>query len=477
MNLSATWSIHYSNLLGSDQGNLNMTEYSIASSGETAGDTRINRLGESEDYVFAIADSDRGIHLLHSPKILGGTLLRPGQKLMSLVGLGSTSIPVILQIDGMKKFYQFKTAKLDEMKGCSSAEEIKTLSSGTGRTVPNFVAGAFFLPAPWLMTKLIENLEDSAGQGGDPHELIYVALKGASDYETAHADDDDYETGQATAHAEAFACWAWGVAIGKVKETRYQLQPADADIALHLEQRQRSCIMPSAPTGGATGTGIGHNNPDSVSVIAQLSENMAQSTEQAAMANQLQREVIDKAERAAAEKADKMKTDLHPATLNMICYAASTDGESKGSPPKTCVAFYKCKSEGYADQNVKDTLETKGCKDAAYAHGLIQALRVGTFLWTNSDRPNNFSIFCIFPTHTGSNQNSERQILLHLLASHSTSIAETTTRKLAEQSVYAPTDYYGAVDHIRYFAELTEIFFGAGTQCVDALRSLLQILL
>jgi hypothetical protein len=140
----------------------------------------------------------------------------------------------------------------------------------------------------------------------------------------------------------------------------------------------------------------------------------------------------------------------------------------------TCVAFYKSKTDAMADQNVTHTLvAANGCKDAAHAHGLIAALRAGLFLWTNREHPSNFTIFSIFLRPTGNQHNSDRQVYLHLLTSHSTSLSEPTIKKLAEQSVRAPTDFHGTVDHIKYFAELAALFFGAGTRCPSSLNELL----
>lgn len=473
MNLSPTWAAHLSNLIGADQGNLNMHLYSEASSGKVEPSSRLTRLVESVDNAFLVADSGRTITLLHSPKLLGGTLLRPTQKLMALVGLGADSMAVVLPVDdGITRTHMFKTANVEKMCQCNSADELRELNTeGNNRNVTIHHSGSFFLPAPWLLQKLVQAVEEEGGTNCDPHDLIYAALVAAEEYEEAQQDeddDDDYEVGDARKHAIEFARWSWGVSKDNVKATCFQLKPADAEVAAHRAQRQQQCIMPPV-TGGAQGNGAGAEVAESV--LTQLTETLAQSTEQAQLSNELQRELIDTKKQSVEDKKDKMK-ELHESVLNLLAYAATpADAEQKAEIPDSCKKFYNCRNGGLADQQLRLALENAGCDDAQYSHGLVQALRSGNFLYTNPNSPNNFTVFAVYPRNSGPNQADDRQILLHLMASTNTSISESTQQKLAAQSVAAPQTYQDAVDQVESFRVLGKLLFGADSPTVDCLTT------
>lgn len=473
MNLSPTWAAHLSNLIGADQGNLNMHLYSEASSGKVEPSSRLTRLVESPDNAFLVADSGRTITLLHSPKLLGGTLLRPTQKLMALVGLGADAMAVVLPVDdGITRTHMFKTANVEKMCQCNSADELRELNTeGNNRNVTTHHSGSFFLPAPWLLQKLVQAVEEEGGTNCDPHDLIYAALVAAEEYEEAQQDeddDDDYEVGDARKHAIEFARWSWGVSKDNVKATCFQLKPADAEVVAHRAHRQQQCLMPSV-TGGAQGNGAGTEVAESV--LTQLTETLAQSTEQAQLSNELQRELIETKKQSVEDKKDKMK-ELHESILNLLAYAATpADAEQKAEIPDSCKKFFNSRTAGMADQQLRLAFENAGCNDAQYAHGLIQALRSGNFLYTNPNSPNNFTVFAVYPRNAGPNQSDDRQILLHLMASTNTSVSESTQQKLAAQSVAAPQTYQDAVDQVQYFGVLGKLLFGGDSPSVDCLTT------
>ena len=483
MNLSPTWAAYFSNLIGADQGNLTMHLYSEASSGKTEASLRLNRLVESLDNAFFVADSERTITLLHSPKLLGGTLLRPEKKLMALVGLGATAMAVVLPVENwITRHHTFRTANVERMCECNSADELRELTTeGNTRHVKYHHAGSFFFPAPWLLQKLTQAVEEEGGTNCDPHDLIYAALVAAAEYEAAHQvddddddgddDDDDYEAGTAKAHAIEFAKWCWGVSKDNVKATYFQLKPADTEVVAHLTHRQQQCIMPSV-TGGAQRNSTGTEVAESV--ITQLTETLAQSTEQAQLSNELQRELIDTKKQSVVDKQDKMK-DLDDATLNLLAYAATpADAEHKAEIPESCKKFYQCKTAGLSDNQLRLALEKAGCDDAQYSHGLVQALRSGSFLYTNPNSPNNFTVFAIYPRNTGPDQSDDRQILLHIMASTNTSVSETTQQKLAAQSVAAPQTYQESADQLDSFSVLNKLFFGTASPCMERLTTFLD---
>ena len=57
---------------------------------------KMNAITTHQDVSFLGADNKKKAILFHSPSNLGGSLIRPSNKVVCLIGLGPKAIPVIL---------------------------------------------------------------------------------------------------------------------------------------------------------------------------------------------------------------------------------------------------------------------------------------------------------------------------------------------------------------------------------------------
>ena len=102
-----------------------------------------------------------------------------------------------------------------------------------------------------------------------------------------------------------------------------------------------------------------------------------------------------------SRKKDKDKKDrtldFHPSTISMLEVAASPGPDIPSiSLPDSAMRFFNCKTAGKAEIELLNQFEEEGLGMVGFAHGLVQALWNGVFLWSNKIDPSNFSIFMVF---------------------------------------------------------------------------------
>lgn len=459
--VATSWTQHFASLPSNEQGNQNISSFADATSSNLPRGDCLRNITEEQDYVILTADGERKIQILHSLKNTGGTRLRPESKVIALVGTGNVAVPVVVKMESILAECAIRTPLIEEFRGCSTAGEVAALATPSERGQTTLEGSACFLPAPFLRDAVL-----SAGTN-EPNELMIIAMAAAVEFDRINDDEESFPD-KAVPHAEDFMLWSWGVGNGRITETRFSLRPEDGELQTHLSDRQQQCIMPS--TGAAT---TAHSS-DNSAVLTQLTESISQQTKEAAASNELRREEIARARDREEIRKDKMKK-LHDSTINMIKMAASADFDRAADEvPASCKEFYQKETEGQADQELSLQFEAMGMGDVNFAHGFVQALRNGNFLFTNAGTPNNYSIFCLFEQSPNSNDKGDRQLLLHLLASHAQGMSQADIKSLTKQVVTVPTDYNDLESRLNFFSGGCEIFFSDESSCTQGLKSFLK---
>ena len=117
------------------------------------------------------------------------------------------------------------------------------------------------------------------------------------------------------------------------------VRPDDGDLMVHQTFCHAMAILPPVTAGGG---GV-PTQPDTTTVMRQLTESLSKTLEEMANANQLAREVVEL-------KKEKDKTNknclkrLHNTVTTLIRNAAADDDKrSAPNVPESCQRFYKCK--------------------------------------------------------------------------------------------------------------------------------------
>ena len=358
MNQSSSWRDYFSGLVSNEQGNKLSAPFGKATCSDLESSVRLKNVTASVDYVVAVVDGSSKVQLLHSLKNCGGTLIRNENKIIALIGDGEQSTAVIVDDTSLIKDCIFRSPKLEDLGSCKTIEELKELEvPRTGFS--NFKGSACIILAPFLRDAIL------AANTNDPEELILVALKAASDFNSLHEDDVDFSS--ATTHSNDFSSWAWGVKEGLISETKIMVRPNDSELSAHHFRRQSECIHPS---NGSISNPVINN----IEVLNQLKASISLQTEAAEVSNNLRREELDRKIEAEDFKRDRTKR-LHPSCKKMILMASSIDGDfAAESLVSSCNEFFNKENEALADQELCLLFEALGMSNVGFAHGLVQSL-------------------------------------------------------------------------------------------------------
>ena len=86
---SNTWRQHFGNLPSNKDGDRNMDSFSLALAARESFQMKIGNLVVDVDSISFVANNNKRIQPIHSPKNLGGTRTRNENKIVCLVGMDS----------------------------------------------------------------------------------------------------------------------------------------------------------------------------------------------------------------------------------------------------------------------------------------------------------------------------------------------------------------------------------------------------
>mmetsp|Transcript_30867 Transcript_30867/g.65029 ORF Transcript_30867/g.65029 Transcript_30867/m.65029 type:complete len:658 (+) Transcript_30867:779-2752(+) len=454
---AASFKAFFSHQPQDDDGNKNTKAFTDALDDADEG-RRIRNFTEDLNSIFFAADAEGKIQTLHSPKNLGGTRTRSTHKIVALVGMGARATAVQLDEKHAVKVVDLRCPNLNLIDVETTAAGIKAIPIPDDNAVVTCETTNIFLPAPWLKNAIL--VEDTVC----PFELILVSHQASGDFIQNHCEGDQDLQSEIKAHHDAFVSWAWGVGHGKIEALRLLVRPDDGELKAHEVEIHASAILPPVTVGGGVPAPT-----DTAAVMQQLTASLSKTSEETANANQLAREVLE-LKREKEETSKNRLKKLHGTVTTLIRNAASNDDERPApNVPESCQRFYKCESAGMADQELTYQFQERKLGDVSFAHGTVQQIWNGSYLYASHGSPSNFSAFC-FTQRAPLQQNQEaRGVTLHLISSqgHSQTIEEIV--KATKQTVTVPTKYHELGSQIAYFKGGTEIFFGEKCVLADGL--------
>ncbi|MCP4503975.1 MAG: hypothetical protein GY822_28960, partial [Deltaproteobacteria bacterium] len=194
--------------------------------------------------------------------------------------------------------------------------------------------------------------------------------------------------------------------------------------------------------------------------MARKTTPVSKSAEESKTATLLAREVLElKKEKEELKKNHLAK--LHGSLMTLILNASSGDDKRPAREvPDSCKRIYKCETAGLADQELTYQFQEKGLGDVSFAHGTIQALYNGSFLYSSHGTPNNFSAFS-FSQRAPLQQNQDSHgVKLHLVTFLGKSQTLEEFLKSTKQSPTVPTKFHELGNQLTYFRGAVSSFFG-----------------
>jgi len=240
-----------------------------------------------------------------------------------------------------------------------------------------------------------------------------------------------------------------------VPESRIALRPGDGELKAHLADRRRKCLNRTAEETYAEQPSAGETN----NVLRMVMDTMSKNNEMIEQTNKLSKLEYDRKAEKDNDKKDKLGK-LHISVKDFILNAASEDGEFAAKDiPESCAAVFNQDSASMSEREILVRLRQAGCPDVGFAHGVIQALLTGQFLYFEPGSPSNFSIFSFYKKLVDA-RDCRKRMLLHIRSKDGKSKSNDEINESLRQVVVVPASITQLVDQVEIFSKVHYIFFG-----------------
>ncbi len=210
---------------------------------------------------------------------------------------------------------------------------------------------------------------------------------------------------KAITHAEDLNAWLYGIMVGSIKETRYQINPYDSEINSFCKERHAQCIK------GVAGASVSFDNN---SVISQLTNAISTQNKEAIKSNRLRHQEIERTINKEESKKDRTKKN-HTLIIKMIGRASAKSSTDKlEALLATCTRFIDLENVRMAQYELIHQFKELGFPNISFAQGTVQALYIGDFLYSDSSTPSNFTVFAFHEVEPLSNSRQKDYLVSQL---------------------------------------------------------------
>ena len=433
MNLANTWNLYFEQLETNDVSNSSLELFATATivHDDFQAMEAIRSLTEDDDVVImTVAPVTKNIKFFHSPSNLGGTRVRPENKIVAMDGFGTTARPVQLDEACLTATVDLRTPSGNSLKNLKSVEDIRT-STGPTSGRKNFQHLTFVILPPFLSNVIVTK------ETREPEEILVQCQELIKLHDEAHVDVTGFK--KAADECKNILSFLWSATKGLIPSTIFVTGDDDPDTDKWGKRRHNNCITTQSQNL-PNNNGSGFNDE----IIQSLTHSIDNQT---VLFESLRQEKQDEKE----EKSNKY-SDLHDSTKRLILNASSIDGESIPTEPIiTCLNFFNKKNISKALDFLESSLsqDLKCC--ATVETGLVTALYNGHFLRDRDDSPSNFSFFMIPKKLPLSADKTKPTMILQLKASQGKGWSETDLKEALKQGRVTPLDIHTLGHQLKNF--------------------------
>jgi hypothetical protein len=134
-----------------ETGNKNTSIYTEAWSPDKIDEVRFQTLTSDPNMVIFAAGENKKLLTFHSFKNAGGTLLRPDNKLMCLLGTGASTTAIEVNFKELEANCNLVTPTIEKLSECKTASKVSELEAPNKTGQVTYPGSASFLAAPWLV--------------------------------------------------------------------------------------------------------------------------------------------------------------------------------------------------------------------------------------------------------------------------------------------------------------------------------------
>jgi hypothetical protein len=141
----------------------------------------------------------------------------------------------------------------------------------------------------------------------------------------------------------------------------------------------------------------------------------------------------------------------------------------------TCTRFINSKNAQMAQYKLIHQFKELGFPNIGFAQGMVQALYIGVFLYSDSSTPSNFTVFAFHKAEPLSNSRQKDYLVCQLIQTQGQKKTLDKIKASLKQTVHIPSDFNGMGTQLQVFAAACEILRGKESVCATSLRQLLIV--
>ena len=456
MNLHTSWKQYFSNLDTNESSNKNLDIFTKATSvtDDFTDEVLIDVMTEDSDIVvLTVAPVTGKMKILHSPTNLGGTRVRPENKIVALDGLDSTAIPVLLDTTCISSTVEIRTPSFTRLRTWTTVDEVKASNTPTTGQ-KNFRHASFLILPPFITNHIVEV------ETRNPEELLILCNNLIEDHDKKHEDNPEFKS--ASEHCKHLITFLWAASKALIPATISVTGSDDNEVIRWNTNRHNCCVADSIHNRS--------NDQNRNGVNETMIQSLAHSIDnQTLLFENMRQEKQD-------EKDAKLNkyAELHDSTKLLLCNASSTDAETAlEEPVESCKEFFNKKNLSKALDYLVTSLsqDLKCC--VSIETGLVTALHGGHFLRDKEDSPSNFSFFMTPKKLPLSTDRFKPTMILQLKANQGKGWSETDLKDALKQGIATPSDIHSFSHQLKNFWALSFFFFGEKSILTQALEPLL----
>ena len=415
----------------SEAGNSNLEAYARAADpSKTDEKDRLNAILMDKENVVVAVNKNKEIIFLHSIVNLGGTFIKPENKIVCLQGMGSDSPAFILDAKTACEEIEFEFPNLKKI---SESQTIEELSNLRPLKTNKFTCTQLFFPTPYELKALI--LADSR----DPMSLL-TTLKDAAKQEDNNTmgEVEIMNSDKFSKHTSRNLIWLWAVTNGIIPEVKMVVDVEDPELNEFKTKRMGECILPPMPS-------LGRNNTDETTNggFNQLSSALVSFGESINRSNAVRSLELKRMYDKDEEKGDRVRAVMDISTKNMILNAMSVDGERPAEElTEDFRRFFNAKTAGAAGLETLNQLRTSGFMNSTISEGAINNMYHGNLV---SLLGTVISGFCPFTFKAAKIMQESQQksfMIMHQQDSFGGNKTAEDIEKSMKQNIIMPKDYH-----------------------------------
>ena len=153
-----SWKDHFLLLTAvNESGDQNIPGFTGVMNFKSSAEEKMTALNEPNGFLLS-ANHKKEIVLLHNPKNLGGTLLRPTNRIGCLLGISHNAMPVIINETAALQPLQVVVPPLTKIVDCSLINELRALPQPTTNGIVSSSTGLVRMSASCCLVKIYFNL-------------------------------------------------------------------------------------------------------------------------------------------------------------------------------------------------------------------------------------------------------------------------------------------------------------------------------